>query len=49
MANEIIRQQLRALSGAERRLLEPVLIIKIVLGSVPVNPGSPSQFVALLS
>jgi hypothetical protein len=47
VANEIIGQQLRALTGAERRLLETVLIINIVLGSVPVNPGSPSQFVAL--
>ena len=47
VANEILRQQLRALTGAERRLVEAVLIHKHRARSSPrVIPG-PSQFVAL--
>ena len=47
LTKEIIGQQLPALNGAERRLLEAVLIIKIVPDSAPVSSGSPSQFIAL--
>jgi len=47
VANEMLRQQLRALTGAERRLVEAVLIHKHRARSSPrVIPG-PSQFVAL--
>ena len=35
VANEILGQQLRALTDAERRLLDAVLIISIVLGLGP--------------
>jgi hypothetical protein len=36
VANEILRQQLRALTGAERRLVEAVLIHKHRARLVPV-------------
>jgi hypothetical protein len=49
VANEILKQQLRALTGAERRLVEAVLIHKHRARLSPrVIPG-PSQFVALRS